>query len=621
MAALSFRAPSCRGLFLLTFIVVSLFRSANAATGPSIISIEQLAHHPKWLRLLHYDVDTHQGTFLSEDFYLSQQGKSNPTAELKATLDAANTAVTTESHPRCRFPARYTWLADQLQQPQWKTIPSACRKLRKWLRENPLHSISLLMVSGYMGNPASMFGHSILKLNTSNNNHDLFSTTINYGALVPPEEPIIVYIFKGLFGGYQAGYSDRYFYTQDVVYTNTEARDIWEYELNLKPDQAKFLQLHIWEIIGKKKQYFFLTRNCAYELARISDVIMDPPLSQPARAWYVPVELFDRLHDLDQSASDNQHPTLIKQVRYHPSAERKLIHEYESLNTKLRKVAKQFLSHPQSNQINATLAGLTPAEQQTLLDFLFSYQHFIFIKESPDPSQETLSLKHALMVKRLALPPSPAEDSKPPNRPAPSAGQRPSIIGAGVMRERSGEIAASINLTAFAQEPTGRNPLDGGELTVLDLHLSLPTGKPVVQKIDYLRIFHHALSPLPMTSPWSWRLQLRTQREADKKYDHQLYLGLGRSRKLDKALLYGLLTPSIHSRTPFFRLRPEGGILYPLRNNLRLNIGVGVESTAKNWQTTPTATLQYSPSRKFSVLLEYRKEVAPSWQLTLRTHW
>lgn len=621
MTTAHIRAPLSWGLFLLLCIGGSLSQPAHAIPDPADISIEQLAHHHQWLRLLHYDTASQQGTFLTEDFYLSRQGRNNPAAELKATLRASNTEVKDESHPRCRFPARYAWLADHLRQPQWKTIPPACRRLQRWLKENPLRSISLLMVSGYMGNPASMFGHSILKLNTANNNHDLFSTTINYGALVPPKEPTVLYIFKGLFGGYQAGYSDRYFYTQDVVYTNTEARDIWEYELNLDPGQARFLQLHIWEIIGKKKQYFFLTRNCAYELARIADAIMDPPLSQPAHAWYAPVELFDRLHDLDQPALSNQHSALIKQVRYHPSAERKLIHEYENLEAGLRQKARQFLNHPEISQIDVILADLAPAEQQALLDFLFSYQHFVFIKESPEPSQDTLALKHALLIKRLSLPPSLLVDNRPAYRPAPSEGQKPSIIGAGLMAERGGETTPSLNLTAFAQEPTGRNPLDGGELTVLDLHLSLTTDKPIVQKADYLRIFHHALSPLPMTSPWSWRLQLRTLREADTKYDHQFYLGLGRSKKLDKALLYGLLTPSIHSRAPFLRLRPEGGFLFPLRDDLRLHLGMGVENTSNDWQTTAIGTIQYSPSRTFSLLMEYRKEPESSWQLMLRTHW
>lgn len=621
MAKPCIRAPSSWGLFLFFLISAPLSQPVIAALAPPDISIEQLANHPQWLHLLHYDTTAQQGTFLTEGFYLDPQGQHNPEAELKTTLRASNTPVTDESHPRCRFPARYTWLADHLHQPQWKTIPPACQNLQQWLNKNPLRSISMLMVSGYMGNPASMFGHSILKLNAANDSHDLFSTSINYGALVPPKEPIIVYIFKGLFGGYQAGYSDRYFYTQDVVYTNTEARDIWEYELNLSPDQLNLLQRHIWEIIGKKKQYFFLTRNCAYELARVVDVIMDPPLAQPAHAWYAPVELFDRLHDLDQSAQIDKHPSLIKQPRYHPSAERALIHHYENLDGELKFRAEQFLKKPEIAQIDATLSRLEADKQQALLDFLFSYQHFVFTKEQPQPSAKTLSIKHALQIKRLSLPPSSRTDSQPPYRPSPSEGQKPSIIGVGVMAQEDGKLQPTLNLAAFAQEPTGRNTLDGGELTVLDLRLNLSADTPLVDRLDYLRIFHHALSPLPMASPWSWRLQLRSAREPDGKYDHQFYLGAGRSKRLRQTLLYILLTPSLHSQAPVIRLRPEAGLLLPLQGKLRTRFSLGMENTTDDWQTTALGTIQYNLSRKLSIQLEYQKETVSSWQLALRTHW
>jgi len=615
------RAPISWGLFLLFCFCLLCSQSVYAKPALTDASIEKLAGHSQWFRLLHYDIASGQGTFLTENFYLSPRGRNDPSAELKATLDALNTTVTEKSHPRCRFPARYAWLAEQLQQPQWKAIPPACQKLQQWLNENPLSSVSLLMVSGYMGNPASVFGHAILKLNTVNEGHDLFATTLNYGALVPPKESTILYIYRGLSGGYQSGYSDRYFYTQDVVYTNTEARDIWEYELNFEPEQIRFLQLHVWEITGNKKQYFFLTRNCAYELARVIDVILDTPLSQPARAWYVPAELFNRLHDLDQRSLANRGISLIKNIHYHPSAERKLIHEYESLNAGLSQRAKQFLSRPEPDQINLALTELTLLEQQQLLDFLFSYQHFLFIKESPEPSQETLALKHALLVKRLSLPPSPLSDNRPTYRPSPSQQQQPAIIGIGAIREQGGDTKPLLKLTAFTQEPTGQNPLNGGELTVLDLHLSLESDQPVVQSLDYVRIFQHALSPLPMASPWSWRLQLRTEREINKSYDHQIYFGFGRSKKLDRALLYGLLTPSVHSQSPILRLRPEGGFLLPLQDTLRLHLGVGVENTQSDWQTTATGTLQYSPSRAFSLLIEYRREAESSWQLMLRSHW
>ena len=609
------------GLFLFLFAIDVPVAPASAAAESQDFPLEQLAQHPQWLRLLHFDAAGQAGTFLSEDFYLSRSGQYDPSAELRATLDALNIVIEDETHPRCRFPARYFWLAGYLQNPELRVVPPACQGLRQWLEQYPLKSISLLMVSGYMGNPASIFGHAFLKLNSVNDDHDLFSSTINYGALVPPDEPAIEYIFKGLFGGYQAGYSDRYFYTQDMVYTNTEARDIWEYELELAPEKARLLQLHVWEILGKKKQYYFLNRNCAYELARVMDVVLEPRLSHRARIWYVPVEMFNRLRDLDQAQRVSQGDALIRDVRYHPSAERMLIHHYDGLDTGLRRRAREFLHDPEIDRIDGVLSGLNPERQRKLLDFLFSYQHFRYTKELPEPDPETVSLKHALLVKRLSRPPSPGSGTMPEYRPSPAEGQKPVIIGFGAMQQENGEAAPAISVAAYAQEPTGWNPLDGGELTVLDLRLALSNEEPLVRRVDYLRIFNHASSHLPVTSPWSWRLQLRSIRVPDEKYDHQVYFGLGRSGQFGRALLYGLLTPSLHSLSPILRLRPEAGLVFPVQDMLRIRLGIGMENTADGWREIATGAVQYSPTREISMVLEYQRDPYTMWQVTLRSHW
>ncbi len=501
-------------------------------------------------------------------------------------------------------------------------IPPQCRRLRRWLTETPVYSVSLMMVSGYMGNPASMFGHAILRFNSDSGAHGLFSTTLNYGALVPPDEPILVYIYKGLGGGYQAGYSDRYFYTQDVVYGHTEARDIWEYELMLDEAQLRLLRLHLWEVIGHKKQYFFLTRNCAYELGRVLDVVLDPPLSRPAYLWYTPQELFDRLLELDRLRRNRKQPPLIGKVKYHPSAERRLIQHYRLLTGGLKVRADSFMLDPDVRAVEAALAGLPEAQQQSLLDFQLAYVQFALVQEQPEPSPETLSLKHAVLKKRLALPPSDRPEASPPGRPAPAEGPKAAVLGAGVLLD--GEDAGSLFVAApFVQEPTGMNTLDGGELSVLDTRLIRDGGRVRLYRVDYLKILHHALSPLPTASPWSWRLLLRTQREARGEYDHQLHGGIGRSAALgrERLLVYGLLTPSLHTRSPYLRLRPEAGLLFPRTGRLKLHLRAGMDFTIDGMEPAATGALQYTPARYFSFLLEYQHDVVDAWGLSLRVHW
>ena len=72
---------------------------------------------------------------------------------------------------------------------------------------------------------------------------------------------MLLYILKGLTGQYQSGYSDQYFYNQDLTYRDTEFRDMWEYELNLTEEEKELILLHIWEITAKKYDYYFRICN------------------------------------------------------------------------------------------------------------------------------------------------------------------------------------------------------------------------------------------------------------------------------------------------------------------------------------------------------------------------
>ena len=225
--------------------------------------LNQLSKNPTWLKLIHYK--NKKNEIISNTFYLSKD--KNPKEELISTLNAYKNFDNynkNNNHPQCKFPARYYWLSQQLDLKRYNTIEPFCQNLKKWKALNNTTSISIILVSGYLGNPASTFGHSFIKLNSKENlDSDLFDLSINYGALVPDNEPIIKYIFKGIFGGYESGFSDKYFYTQDLIYSHNEFRDMWEYKLNLNKYQKKLILFHLWEIIAKKFNYYFLDKNCA----------------------------------------------------------------------------------------------------------------------------------------------------------------------------------------------------------------------------------------------------------------------------------------------------------------------------------------------------------------------
>ena len=147
-----------------------------------------LSKDPIWLKLLHFDEKLQEGTIISNDFYLSPRGKQSPKHELEALIDAYHDRDINDTSAVCRFPARYLWLSKKMQLEDYKIINEKCQNLLAWNSLKKTTSIRFLLVSGYLGNPASVFGHSFIKLNEEDDNRvksNLFDMSVNYGAMVP----------------------------------------------------------------------------------------------------------------------------------------------------------------------------------------------------------------------------------------------------------------------------------------------------------------------------------------------------------------------------------------------------------------------------------------------------
>jgi hypothetical protein len=108
-------------LFWVAFATVAPLQ-AHSSSDNLIRSAHEkkLAEHPYWRRLLHMRIGWFGRTLSDIDgknFFLSPQGRTNPRAELDATLRAFLEPISTDAevqHPQCRFPERYHWLKGQL---------------------------------------------------------------------------------------------------------------------------------------------------------------------------------------------------------------------------------------------------------------------------------------------------------------------------------------------------------------------------------------------------------------------------------------------------------------------------------------------------------------------------
>ena len=170
----------------------------------------------------------------------------------------------------CKYPARKAWLQKEL---LLDNLPSVTCKAYDTLIEkiNP-QSVSMIFADAHINSPASMFGHTFLRIDSSHESK-LLSHAINYSANADQKtENGVVFAIKGLFGGYPGIYSLLPYYEKLKEYKNTEQRDIWEYELNLTPVEVNLMMMHIWEIHDTYSWYYFFDENCSYHMLWLLEV-------------------------------------------------------------------------------------------------------------------------------------------------------------------------------------------------------------------------------------------------------------------------------------------------------------------------------------------------------------
>ncbi len=474
-----------------------------------------LARELTWQRLLHIELGTHRSEINSPEFFLSPQGRTDALQELQATVAAHAEPWPTDTnlHPRCRFPARYAWLASQgVALPGYRAREPRCARLERWARFDHLHSVSLILVSGYFGNPASTFGHAMLKFNTDDgvDSAGLLDVSVNFGALVPENEMTALYVFRGLTGRYQAAFSDKEHYTNDMVYGRTEFRDMWDHELQLTDAQRSLLVLHVAELAGKKFDYYFLTKNCGLRLAELVELATGRRVVTSARGWYAPVEVFHAL-----TAMDAQGPRILaSQPRFVPSAERVLNHEFQRLNPQQAAVANGLIADGLAG-LTTALQPLPPERQLDVLDVLLAYQQYRLTSEGSKVSDATRRAKDRVLLERLRLPPRQNTVPPVPSLPSPAEGHSPMLTSLGWTHDTSHGERLRLQWVPFSYELGGFHGLPHGELAVMDTVASVGShGAAQLEQLDVIRVRKLSTRSVAIEgeSQLSWQLRLGMRR-------------------------------------------------------------------------------------------------------------
>ncbi|MDD1780022.1 DUF4105 domain-containing protein [Enterovibrio sp. ZSDZ35] len=353
--------------------------------------------------LLHYEKGLVGEESLINDpsFFLSPKGRVSPEEELKATIQAFYQTPETQ----CKFPARKHWLNEQLQFPSLPNVD--CSDYQNYLEAFGAQSISLVYASGYLGNPASMYGHVLLKFNNSEN-HEYLDNTFNYGARVPEDDNKLVYIFQGITGGYQGYYANQKYHHQNLTYSESELRDLWEYRLKLSEQDVTFVLAHLWELENASMTYYFFTENCAYQLAKLLELVIDAPLVAKNKLWVMPYDVIVMLND-----ANGGH--YIDEVIYHGSRQEHLYNRYKQLDDD-EKLSVQYITEQGIENIPAHLDSHDEVSAKKIIDTLYDYYAFVDVKNSGLMEEQTKKRK-LLLTKRFLLPPGDIQWSDPEQSP------------------------------------------------------------------------------------------------------------------------------------------------------------------------------------------------------------
>ncbi len=416
------------------FFLLASSLEAKLPPRDSLFKKEVVSKKETWRRLLYYK----QGLFGglkslvdASEFFFSKKGKENPLLELEATIKAFKdpkaslTRVNNKFHPQCLFPARYQFLKTHLKDEGF--VDQKCPQFNNWFKSLNTKSVSIVYSSSYANNPASMFGHTMLKFNQypiTDKSKDMMNYAVTFSAQVPDEDLAFAFAFKGVLGFYKGTFSLTPFYTKINEYNNLESRDLWEYEFDFNQDEVDFFVKHIWEMYANSyMDYYFTDENCSSVLFESLSVLRPNLLNHKKNTVYVlPTEIIKYI---------NREPGLIKRKVARPSLRRTLLQKYNRL------------ASSKKNHFKDLFEGVKDSREEEYTESLSTFVTYLNYQKNKFkhkfPKEEKLKYRKAL----IALSKKEEVDSFRPTlkvtkRNRPDFYHLPSYVGLGAFQTESG---------------------------------------------------------------------------------------------------------------------------------------------------------------------------------------
>lgn len=494
---------------------------------------ESLGLSEGWLAVGHYRpyfLAGYKSTIDKENFFLDADGRRNPQAELEATIALFNSENKKDNVQKCMMPSRYKFL--QKNGVRVKPFPK-CEEYEKFIDDLKPSGVTLLFTNAYMNNPSSLYGHTMLRIDTYRKGTQMLAHGATHGAYAVDSNGFL-YALKGVWGGYDGSYMVKPYYDIINTYNNIENRDIWEYNLDLSQEELNFFVAHLWEMGNTHTSYYFFTRNCSYMLMETLDAVRPSlKLADEFPLQAIPVDTLKQVY---------ARKGLVKSIKYRPSRQAKINYRVSQMNEKQYAAFLDTIKNQNWNYEN-----LENDEKADVLETAYQYIQYQYVAEELDIKEyrkrsfEALKARNKIQVKEYF------KELDEGKNPIESHESMRAVLGAGVSNGRGfQEIAYRPSYNSLTDDNFGL--LSGSEINFLNVsarHYD-NDNKYVLQNFDIVGI--KSFFPVnDLFSPYSYNIQAGINREMnpqneDEGYVFNLSVAGGLSHKIaDGVLVYGMV--------------------------------------------------------------------------------
>jgi len=583
--------------------ITLLFICFSSSLFASSYSLKHLAQQPYWLQLGHY-----RSALLSDwksevddvSFFMALDGKTNPQSELQATVDAFNgnglSAQQTQA-TICRYPARFSWLKNKIDN-NWGELD--CPEMQQWQSTIDPEGMTLVLPTAFMNNPSSMFGHSLIRIDSKNQtrNKELVAFAVNFAADPDVEDNAALYAFKGLVGSYSGHFTLMPYYRKVREYNDLESRDIWEYKLNFNPIEVERILLHLWELQSVSFDYYFIDENCSYQLLALLQLAresLDLTSEFPLQA--IPSDTVATLSDHG----------LLLEPNYRPAFGTKLYHYSEQMSDADLVAARTLM---EGGEIDSR--DYTQAQYTAILEMAYEWLNFEFYDLGLSRDIIAPRTTKLLIARSKIQLPSPFSMPKQPLT-SPEKGHASSRLGVSVVESKNTNTRYHFSYRLAYHDLLDHSAgfIPGAQISFLDLDASIDNGATTrIEQVYLIDAMSLAVDNRIFDS-WSWKVRMGFDRQVDNLTSSGHWFtqgGYGKSIGDPEGLHSYLMST--------FEL--NGGDI----THSELEVGLGAELGAL-WQINShhkvavTANINYLLDSD----VDYHAQIDMDWNWSLDRHW